>query len=395
MDIEKALAGILIIKPETIANVVHLVTERDFKDKRAGKIFELARDSFVEKKPFDLVLAGKALPEHIPYLVEATDIIPVNYVEYATEINNAGRKRRLVAGMRKIATNNFLSADEILQDLNVLHGQEIKTNNKGYSVSDVILRVDKYIAENKKTGKMPGFKTGFQFLEENYVRYMPGHLWVITGFTSTGKSKILIEKVCRLSAKIMVISTEMSEIQIISRFYAHDTGVNEHLILSGRVAGEAGVNIEKARLGMLNKNLKIVDNVYELVDIESLVRQESMQNNLDVVFLDYVQNCNINGVPRGEQGREMATRLQQLAKNTKTCIVCFSQVSNAVGRGDIDQFEAKGAGEWASVADVGVRLKRSKSDQCALLYQMQKGRHYRTMEKELRFSEDFTRIDEF
>ena len=67
-------------------------------------------------------------------------------------------------------------------------------------------------------------------------------------------------------------------------------------------------------------------------------------------------------------------------------------MSNSVGRGDVDQFEAKGAGEWAAVSDVGVRLRRSSEDELMLGYDMQKGRHYKRVKRDLRFSRNFTRI---
>lgn len=395
MEIEKTLAGILLLKPELIAEISGFVSEDDFTDNQAKQVFSLVKKRFAGGKPFDLVIAAQLMPDSVIYLSEAVEVIPINYRSYARHINETARKKRLLNGMKIIAASN-LPVDDMLQDVSRLHGKEIKSGKKSYKISDVSERVDNHISDNFKRGSLPGISTGFDFLENNYIRYVPGHMWVITGFTSVGKSKILIEKCTRLpSARTIIISTEMTEIQLMARLYARGTGFNENIILSGRLQGGDAALLEKVKNNITNRKLDIIDDLSELSDIEALIQQRSMREKIGVVFLDYVQNCNIKGVPKRDQGPEMASRLQQLAKKTETCLVCFSQVSNSVGRGDIDQFEAKGAGEWAAVADVGVRLKRNSDDKQALMYDMQKGRHYQTVCKELRFSDNFTKINEF
>jgi len=396
-NIEKNLIGMLFLKSEIIASVSPLVNVEDFTDRTAAKIFQIAKDKFSRNEPFDISLVAAQMPDSVMYISDSMDVIPINHKAYAAEINNSARKRRLLAGMSKIISQNSqpTTADDLLGDIGSLHLSEIKSAKKGYDIASVTERVQREIAKNHELGKLPGVPTGFSFLFQNYVQYVPGHIWVITGFTSTGKSKLLIEKVVRAgSANILIISTEMSETQILTRIYARETGINENLIMSGQYGDSERAKMNRAVKHVAGMNLKIVDDIYELTDIEAVIQQEAMGGGVDIVFLDYVQNCSVKGIPRKEQGHEMAIRLQQLAKTAKTCLVCFSQVSNSVGRGDVEQFEAKGAGEWAAVADVGVRLKRKKEDPLALLYDMQKGRHYRTLQKELRFSDNYTSINE-
>lgn len=394
MEIENILVGSLLQKPEIIGSIAHIVDEDDFEDNRAAIVFKLAKDRFIKKEVFDFVTAATLLPDYRGYLTEVCNVVPIKSGEYARLINDEARTRRLKSGLKLIQEKGD-RAENILDDIATLHKAESRSTKKKYNIASVTSRIDLHIEENRKRGDLPGIKTGFDFLNDIYVRYVPGHIWIITGYTSVGKSKMLIEKSVRIPrSKQLVISTEMSEIQIMQRYYSRLTGISDNVVFCGGFDGVGAKKIAEAREFMLSMDIKIVDDINELSVIEALIRQESMQNQTEVVFIDYVQNCNIRGVAKKDQGIEMAGRLQQLAKQIGTTIICFSQVSNSVGRGDVEQFEAKGAGEWAAVADVGVRLKRNKDDQYLLLYDMQKGRHYRTIAEELSFSDNYTRINE-
>lgn len=395
-DIEKNLAGILMQKPEVMAQVINIVSENDFINSIAREVFCLARNAFIEQKPFDLVIASTEIKDNAATLADMYDVIAMNYKDYAVRINEAGRQRRIVQGLKYLYSSPGNCADDTLAKISELHSSEIRNYDKSYSIADVAARVGDRITANKLSGKLPGFRTGFYFHDSNFVRYIPGHIWVVTGFTSVGKSKLLIEKAARVSqnTKVLIISTEMSEDQILARFYARETGINENMILSGQMLDNQEAQVENARKVMTNRNIKIVDDLYSLPDIEARVQQEAMTGGADVVLLDYVQNVDVPGEQYKNQGAVMAKRLQHLAKKANTCLICFSQVSNMVGRGEIDQFEAKGAGEWAAVADVGVRLKRSKEMELGLIYDMQKGRHYRKGTYGLEFSKDFTRLND-
>lgn len=398
VESEQALAGCLLLNTEKIYPVVaSLVSADDFKDKVSGSVFSAAAENFSKGKPFDLVIACGELGADAGALCALTDVIPAtNFaVVYAEKISEAGRSRRLKNSLREILAVP-MQLDTMLESIADIHGKESRPGGKDYSIQRISERFAEEISLNRDRGDVAGVRTGFKFLDENFVRYAPGHVWVITGFTSTGKSKVMIEKVYRTpEAKTLMISTEMTETQIMARLYSRAINVPEYFILKGDLRGSDQQEEYVGAVKHFNeRELKISDDTYELSKIEALVMQEKMKNGLDLVFIDYVQNCMVNGVDHNQQGAVMAKRLQVLAKRAECCIVCLSQVSNQVGRGDVNQFEAKGAGEWAAVADVGVRLKRSTEDKYSLGYDMQKARHYMLASSNLRFSSNFTRIDE-
>ena len=395
IGVEKSLAGILIQKPEVIHEISGLVFADDFLDLRARKVFETVETSVKVGDAVDLPIVASQMVKHAVWLAEAYDVMPINYKTYAKQISDLARQRRLKEGAKRIAASQSNDPDELLYHISKLHQDESKTTVKDGDISNAVERTKTIINKNKDRGKPHGVGSGWSFLDEIYVRFVPAHMWVVTGFTSTGKSLFVTEQIARLKRhRVALISTEMTEEQFISRMVARETGYHNQLILSGRLAPEEEMRTDRVMEDIAQRDLKIYDNIYDIAELESVVMQQSMGGGLDVVFIDYVQQLRGKGIPQKELGAELANRIQQLAKMAKTCIVCMSQVSNQVGRGEVEQFEAKGAGEWAACADVGVRLKRKKSDQYALMFDMQKGRHFGTTERELAFMANFTRISE-
>lgn len=395
MEAEHSLAGILLSSPEKVADIWGKVSPQDFEDGRAGEVLQMAYDHFSKNIPFDLVVAASIRPENSLFYASIANPLSANLDRYAELVRDAGRKRRIVAGLQNTVTSDK-SPDAMLEEIGMIHAAEQKTISNDTKISSVMERTDNLIMENRKRGKPHGCGTGFDFLDNIYVRYVPGHVWVVTGFTSVGKTQMLVEMVERLRRhRVVLVSTEMTEEQMAARFISHTTGIHSQRLLSGNLNDTEWPLYVKARSALEQRNLHIIDNIYDASEIESFTLQQSISGGVDVVFVDYVQNCTCKGVQKKEEGAEMARRFQHLAKRAKTCLVCLSQVSNQVGRGEVDQFEAKGAGEWAAVADVGVRLKRNKDDETLLMFDMQKGRHYRKIEQKLQFKNNFTKISEW
>ena len=395
MEAEQGLAGILLSSPEKVSEVWGIVSPEDFMDGRAGEVLKMAHDHFSQQKPFDMVVAASIRPENTTYYAAIANPLSRHCIRYAELVRDAGRKRRIIAGVKNILDADR-PADEMLESITKIHQNEQRTITRDGNIKSVVERTDRIIQANRERGTAHGCGTGFEFLDNLFVRYVPGHIWVITGFTSVGKTSMLVEMLQRLRRKkVALISTEMTEEQMIARLIANDTGIHAQKLLSGAISEKEWQRYAQCKNELSGRNMKVLDAIYDVAEIESFVLQESMSRGLDVCFIDYVQNCTCKGVQKKDEGAEMARRFQHLAKRAKTCLVCLSQVSNQVGRGEVEQFEAKGAGEWAAVADVGVRLKRNKDDDSLLMFDMQKGRHYGTTTQKLQFKDNFTKISEW
>jgi replicative DNA helicase len=207
------------------------------------------------------------------------------------------------------------------------------------------------------------------------------------------------QKVCNLlsldpAPRIVIISTEMTEEQVIARIISNFTSVDSYRILSGQYRTGEEEMVQECKSLLANRSIEIHDSLYEIGDIEAAFTRARLRGGVDIGVIDYVQNCKIGGAKNeyAEQAN-LAKRFQKLAKDCRCTLLCLSQVSNDVGRGNTDQLELKGAGEWAAVSDVGVMLQKKKDEPAVLKYSVKKNRHGKLLSFLCEYKYNFTRIE--
>jgi replicative DNA helicase len=287
----------------------------------------------------------------------------------------------------------------MLDDLMAIYRAEMQAGRKMPEISEVLKRVDEIVNKNAKRGVL-GIRTGFETLDKVYARFIPGHIWTVGGFTSVGKTATMVQMVCNaLSApeqpSIVIISTEMTEEQVVGRIVSNFTGVPSFRILAGKYHdAEEADTVEKCKARLATMPLAIYDDIYRLGEIETAFHKADLRGGVQLGVIDYVQNCRWpEAKSQYQEQSEMAKRFQALAKDVRCTLVCLSQVSNDVGRGNTDQLELKGAGEWAAVSDYGVMLSRHKTEKHRLKFDLKKNRHGALTEFELEYKNDYTKLE--
>lgn len=395
---ERDFIGSIILYPKQVQTAIELVNENDFTDQRAKKVFSHIKKHFLERRPITPISLAQDTGEAV-FVAESTSGGSFPLVrEYGKRIADKAKKERIKERLAQI-TSEGVSVEDQLDGLMDIYTSELSIDKKKGDIASVFNRFDEHVEMNKSRGSI-GVKTGIGFLNAKYIEYVAGHIWVMGAFTSVGKTSMMIQKVCSLlknnsKARIVIISTEMTEQQMVARIISNFTGISTYSVLSGRFNETEGKAIDGVKSFILDRSVSVYDDVYTLVDIEKTLRKEKLQGGFDVCFIDYVQNCQVPEATSAYQEQSiLAKRLQALAKETTSCFVCLSQVSNSVGRGDTDQIEFKGAGEWAAVIDYGVMLKRNKDDEVALLYDLRKNRHGAKFSQEMRYVNNFSSIIE-
>lgn len=400
MAIEKNLVGSLIVKPDNIPAVYDILKAKDFRDKKAGVVYSTLIEMMTSNEPIDLMTICKKLAGVIDmsWLSESTDgvVSPRWSLQHAEIISKEGRLVRIKAGLNNLAKES-IDPDNALSEMLNIYSSELSGDTKSGHISDVVKRFKELITENSK-GQY-GLDTGYQFLEDKFIRYMPGHIWIIGAWTSVGKTATMVDMLCRLlelhDPKIAIISTEMMEEQNVARFLARQTGFHSQVMLSGKLHGEKTGEMGSSLDWFSSKQIYLYDNIYTLQDIEMRLRQLTMQGPIDVVFIDYIQNMTFAGAKSEYESKsEIAKGLQRIAKQLKTCIVCLSQVPTSSVKEDSEILEYKGAGEIAAVADLGILLKRDKEIREHMLFKIGKNRHGQTGKQVLEFVNRFTRLKE-
>lgn len=262
------------------------------------------------------------------------------------------------------------------------------------TIREITARLRNTIDLNRKRGRI-GEKTGFQFLDNTIHGFLKSLLYVVGAYTSSGKTAFMVQLACNALSinpkiRIAIFSLEMSKDSILLRLVSNKTEISSLSILEGFLDPHSQQKVDAAFECFENTELRLFDDLYTVPEIAAACRAIGP---LDVCFVDFIQNIRAEGSIYDRMS-VVPVELQKLAKELNTCIVAMSQVSNEAVKYDSQLIGFKGAGEIAAACDLGLWLERDKKDKYLILCSIRKNRHGPTGKKQLRFSENFTRIIE-
>ena len=228
--------------------------------------------------------------------------------------------------------------------------------------------------------------------------WYPGHLILIGGYTSTGKSSYLnqiITDVCGEGASVLVFSLEDKRKDKLIKILSNITDIHQNQLMSGEFECSHQRAIQAGWERIRNYNLLIYDDIYSIEEMRLKIRKAKLRGQLDIVCIDFVQNiAAAGGIYERMSGA--AIELQRMAKELDVTMIALSQVSNEAMRGDSEIIGLNGAGELASASDIILWLKRVKGvgNEHKLELEIRKNRPFgETGIRHLRFSDRWTRIE--
>ena len=386
----------VLINNKEAQTALNILEKDDFLLESNYEIVGKVADSHSEGTVFDLPLAFTDFNAEIKKLwqrfaernLSGAGIVPVG--GYCRRLKVASIKRKL-DDISNAPGSDYQRLDDIRA---LLDKKRVLENRAPRSMKDVEDNFDRMVAEG-----VTYHPTGLRSFSTRWVDYVPGHMWVIGGRTSVGKTSFMVELMSRAEDIDMVLlSTEMTEAQMYARFVSQQSGIYSQKIIRGSTLTEDELDkFNMAKERVRKYRVQLVNDSFEIGSIEAMASKKKEEGKLDVLFVDYVQQLHVTGAKSEyEKHATLAARIYQLAQRLGITIVCLSQVSNAVSRGETDNFEVKGAGDWAAAADLGIRLKRAAEgeDINKMVVEVAKNRHGSTFSFDLRFNDSWTRLVE-
>jgi replicative DNA helicase len=260
----------------------------------------------------------------------------------------------------------------LIEAENALRGVRIKVPSAEYRTDPASI-----LKEWRSRGRIEGTEIKFlPKLQEYTGGLLVGHLWVIGGFSSTGKSAVgcnFVVDAIDQGKWVGIVSTEMTASQYMIRLISLLSGVGQLRVRDPVfLDSNEAAKIEAAEMKLSAANLRLYDNVYRLDAIRSTAMRQKQLHGLDVLLVDFIQNV------RGSAGdfayadtTEITLDLQQLAKDLDCTVIAFSQVSNAQAQmdsqGEREVYAFKGSGALKDAADVAVMLRRDRVNRSPVL----------------------------
>lgn len=348
---EQALLGAILIDNQVLDRVTELVEARHFSDPLHGHLFEIMRGLIEGGRLADAATVGAQTAE----LAEIAPGMPVSrYVgrllsratttmyarDYAKVVREFAVRRELIRiGGDMIeaahASETAVPAKEIIAGTEgfLYELAERGTYGKGSRpLSELLVEVttaanDAYIAGGRKTG----LKSGLIDLDKRLSGIAPGHLIILAGRPSMGKTALALNiafRIAKAGTPVQVDSMEMSGEELTLRLLAEQAEIPANKIRDGELT--AGQIEHVARTSTRIRETPIfIDDAGGLTigKLSARARRIKRKRGIGCLVVDYLQLMAGGSSNRVADVTDITMGLKALAKELEIPVIALSQLS--------------------------------------------------------------------
>lgn len=383
-----ALAGMLKF-PEAYWSINdNGLTSKDFMGPLAAKVMRAVGIVVEDRKQPDLSLVTEELadnedarnyiskllgtPVTVPQAIEAAHV--VKGLSTSRMLQSVGAAIITIAEEERADSDQaVMRAESLLRDVR----NTLPVPDRSPDPSDILARLSRPSEDRS-------IRIRFSPALDSMVGgLVPGHLWVVGGFSSTGKSAAVVNIAFdALKAKkwVGVFSLEMTQEQYLVRLLSIATGIPQGDIKNRAFFGHEAVDrMRRAEGWAATAPMRVYDTSYRLQDIRSKAIQMKEVTGLDLMIVDFIQNVYVTGDEISD-ARSTILELQNLAKELDCTVIALSQVSNEYARmenqASSNFYSFKGHGAIRDAADVAVMLRRDRRNSPGVMdFDVVKHRH--------------------
>lgn len=339
IEVEEQILGISICETKCFIQVMELkVKESDFYFDKNKLLFNAIKTVFREKQTTDFVILAEYLKKNntldkVGGITKISDLMggvitTSNIKAYVEALKEYSQKRHLINISKSIQLNIDKSPEEIQQVINTLI-----VDMTAEAVTETVEgQEEEYlnVLDKRMKGKINPLKTGLRDLDNNITGFNGGDLITIFAFSGVGKTTLATQialNVIRQKKKVLFFSLEMPKEQIRDRIISNLTNIPFRNIKYGKLQDEELNKVIMANGYLSRDKGLLVSEEDELVDITSKIQYEVLKNNIDIVFIDYINLVNITGNNKEEHQKitECTRLFKKLAKSIKKPIVILAQ----------------------------------------------------------------------
>ena len=360
-----------IIQDYTLANEVMSIIKREmFSCKQTQQIWDVFCDMYYKKETIDMltILPRVDKKYYLDNILSAqAEFSPNATIDLALGFLDTYIKRMAyiesVTALQKIT--NGASSDVIREGFDTFSKRV--TSGIGNKVGDDASEIANELADELSKGKITRVATHIRTLDYfTYGGFNGGNLVILAARPSVGKTTIAMQIAQAASAdnnKTSVFSLEMTEKELVQRLLQSTGLVSQYELVTHNINWE---NYERALGMVVNSNLIINDDAYNIHDIRHKIITSVKTQGVKMVMIDYLQLMK-GANPRmskNDQVGELTSVLKQTAKQCNIPIIVLSQLSRESVRENRSPqlYDLRSSGAIEQDADIVVMLERSKDD---------------------------------
>jgi replicative DNA helicase len=339
VEAEETVIGSLLSYPDSINNIMAMLTPEMFYKSELQKIYKCCIDIIHRFGSVDLItitdeLRKQNIPVDIVYLTElsgriVTDRMIENhalmikekyilrkYIQAGQELANMAYSEDLQAVSEKAET-------DILNISGLLHARE--PQKLSVLVDDAINVIDKL---RKKEISLIGVPSGFTAIDRITGGFKRGELTIIAGRPSMGKTALALQiakNAAELNNPVVMFSLEMAQFEQALRFLSGVSGYSNVDLITGRCDIE---RLLKTSEPLLSLGIYIDDtSAITLLELRAKARKMILKYGIKLVIVDYIQLMTGVGQSREQEVSYLSRGLKAIAKDLDIPVIALSQLN--------------------------------------------------------------------
>lgn len=353
IEAEEAVLGALLIDPDAIIRIAHLINPEDFYLQRHTWIYEAIVDLHQRRDPPDLITLTDELerrdhlgsiggPAFLTDLVNATPTsIHVEY--YARIVERTAILRRLIDGATQIAKLAYEDSEDVTEIVDqaesIIFG--ISSTDRKRDLRPIRQAIDAYYDRieylSQHQGEIIGIPTGLKDLDRLLGGLQRSDLIIMAARPGMGKTSLGLSLTLQAARKwdkrIALFSLEMSDEQLVQRLLSAETGIDSQRLRLGQIRDEEWPVLMQATTLLADTAIFIDDTpAISAMELRSKARRLDSEHGIDLIIVDYLQL--MRGENRNENRQQeisfISRSLKELARELNVPVIAMSQLSRAV-----------------------------------------------------------------
>ncbi|RMD65208.1 MAG: replicative DNA helicase [Planctomycetota bacterium] len=361
IEAEMALLGSMILEPAVTGEVIEIVRSPEaFYQPAHGAIFQTLVKLYDTRQSADLVqltdaLASSGALEDVggqEYLLELAEAVPsaASALHYARIVSERHRLRRLIDAAGQILHNAFVTqpddgpggegAQPVIDEAERLIFEIAEEAQSGDAAKLTELLHEAIDILERREGKtVTGLSTGFYDLDELTSGLQEGEMIVLAARPSMGKTALMLNLAEQVAlggrhgggVPVGVFSLEMSRQSIAQRLLCARSGVDSHLVRSGKLSKDHFAKLIEA-CGELEEAKLFIDDTpgLSVLGLRARARRMAARHGVRCIFIDYLQLLTAPGKDRESRQVEVSAisrGVKALARELSIPVVVLSQLN--------------------------------------------------------------------
>lgn len=327
-QMESMLLGSLLLENFTYERVMGILSEECFYIEANQKVYSAIKKMWDNQQPIDLMtlcqymvrsmgiesLNGDNVPYYLCTLTNSV-VSTANLEYHAFLIRQLYAEREMVKiKYGSMGDGDVITRSKRMQD-ELLKLSQFKITNDWKDMVDAVMELHKHM-DFVKDKDLIGVPTGFTKVDMITGGFCGSQLIVIAARPSVGKSALLNSMVINAASKgykVGIVSLEMPSLQMTARMGSVVSETEFYKIFRNRMYDDAERDkVYQGLENLANLPIKITDKTgVSVSDIRAKVAQLIHKQELDIVFIDYLQLVD------GDSGGKNFNREQEVARMSR------------------------------------------------------------------------------